>query len=190
MKQAPAWNAISKKYQNHAKVSFADIILESSGIETGPLGSSMELGEAGWPTIRYFNKQTGLDGKPYMQREPGKPICEELGDEATMEQYVINYGVDQDIQPETLEQEAGAEGIDEEEPEEGEEDDPDADHSGGLDCDEIYTWYSSSGVAFDLEACRDRYMQQFDEDGDGQLSQDEFASFVDVLDEAAAKEDL
>jgi len=48
-------------------------------------------GSGGWPTIRYFTKETGIKGGKYKQKTDGA-ICDELGDEETMIAYVNEYG--------------------------------------------------------------------------------------------------
>lgn len=48
-------------------------------------------GAGGWPTIKYFNKETGYEGAPYKQKT-SKAMCDELGDEETMEEYVLEAG--------------------------------------------------------------------------------------------------
>lgn len=45
-------------------------------------------GAGGWPTIKYFNKETGIEGAPYVKKTD-KSMCDELGDEGTMEDYVV-----------------------------------------------------------------------------------------------------
>merc|ERR1712038_201195 len=51
----------------------------------------MGPGAGGWPTIKYFNKETGLDGGTYV-KVTDKAMCEELGDEELMTNYVEEYG--------------------------------------------------------------------------------------------------
>jgi hypothetical protein len=48
-------------------------------------------GSGGWPTIRYFNKETGPEGGSYTQKTDG-PICQELGNVDNMRAYVEEYG--------------------------------------------------------------------------------------------------
>jgi len=48
-------------------------------------------GTGGWPTIRYFNKDTGLEGANYVKKTD-KPMCQELGDEETMTAYIEDSG--------------------------------------------------------------------------------------------------
>eukprot|EP00928_Gymnodinium_smaydae_P061986 TRINITY_DN45937_c0_g1_i1.p1 TRINITY_DN45937_c0_g1~~TRINITY_DN45937_c0_g1_i1.p1 ORF type:complete len:124 (+),score=24.19 TRINITY_DN45937_c0_g1_i1:350-721(+) len=47
----------------------------------------MGAGDGGWPTIRYFNKETGYAGKPY-KKKTDMEMCEELGDEDRMRAYI------------------------------------------------------------------------------------------------------
>jgi len=44
-------------------------------------------GQGGWPTVRYFNAETGVDGAPYKQKT-SKSMCDELGDMEYMRNYV------------------------------------------------------------------------------------------------------
>jgi len=43
----------------------------------GPRGSASP-GAGGWPTIRYYNKETGVDGASY-EKKTDAPMCDELG---------------------------------------------------------------------------------------------------------------
>lgn len=47
-------------------------------------------GVGGWPTIRYFNKETGLGGGTY-KKKTSEAMCKELGDEARMIDYIEEY---------------------------------------------------------------------------------------------------
>jgi hypothetical protein len=67
-------------------VAFGDVNLSEEQIR-----GNMNPGAGGWPTIRYFNKETGPDGKPY-PKKTSKAMCEELGDETYMQAYVEEYG--------------------------------------------------------------------------------------------------
>jgi hypothetical protein len=49
-------------------------------------------GAGGWPTIRYFNAETGYDGKPYTQKT-SKSMCDELGDMEYMRAYITDKAV-------------------------------------------------------------------------------------------------
>lgn len=69
------------------KISFADINLASVSIR----GEPHNPGAGGWPTIRYFNKDTGVDGESYDKRTE-KSVCDELGDDHMMLDYVERVG--------------------------------------------------------------------------------------------------
>jgi len=45
--------------------------------DSGPRGSASP-GAGGWPTIRYYNKETGVDGASYVKKTDD-PMCDELG---------------------------------------------------------------------------------------------------------------
>lgn len=68
-----------------------DVNLSQDSIRKGPNGEAYSPGAGGWPTIRYFNKQTGIAGGEYVKKTD-KAMCDELGDESTMEEYVEEYG--------------------------------------------------------------------------------------------------
>lgn len=76
-------------FANNPDVAFADIDLSVSpmikGAEVGDPGSD------GWPTIRYFTKETGAFGAAY-KKLTTLPICRELGDDHTMIDYIEDYG--------------------------------------------------------------------------------------------------
>lgn len=65
---------------------FADINLSEQSIR-----GNYNPGSGGWPTVRYFNKETGYEGAPYKKRTD-KAMCDELGDEQYMEDYVVDFG--------------------------------------------------------------------------------------------------
>lgn len=51
-------------------------------------GAEQSPGAGGWPTVRYFNKETGYGGKPY-DKKTSKAMCDELGPgEEHMQEYV------------------------------------------------------------------------------------------------------
>jgi hypothetical protein len=54
-------------------------------------GQPYNPGAGGWPTIRYFNKETGKDGAPYAKKTQ-LPVCQELGDVDTMTLFVETAG--------------------------------------------------------------------------------------------------
>jgi len=49
-------------------------------------------GAGGWPTVRYFNAQTGYDGAPY-EKKTDKSMCDELGDMDYMRAYIQDKGI-------------------------------------------------------------------------------------------------
>ena len=77
-------------FAGNPDVMFADINLserDSSVIR----GSPHNPGEGGWPTIRYFNKETGYAGGAYIKKTD-KSMCDELGTLKAMTDYVADYG--------------------------------------------------------------------------------------------------
>lgn len=72
-------------------MSFGDVLLSSEQVRTGPDGGDLSPGAGGWPTVRYFNKETGYDGKPYAKKTD-KAMCDELGDNSYMQAYVEEMG--------------------------------------------------------------------------------------------------
>jgi len=68
-------------------VRFADINLSEAPIRGAPYNP----GQGGWPTIRYFNQQTGKDGAPY-DKKTDEPMCTELGAYDRMVDYVEAAG--------------------------------------------------------------------------------------------------
>jgi hypothetical protein len=68
-----------------------DVNLSEQQIRESPDGDSYSPGAGGWPTIRYFNKETGIAGGAY-QKKTDKAMCDELGDESMMEAYIEEYG--------------------------------------------------------------------------------------------------
>lgn len=67
-------------------MSFADINLSDA-----PIRGVYNPGAGGWPTVRYFNRETGKDGAPY-QKKTSKSMCDELGNDDYMTQYVEEAG--------------------------------------------------------------------------------------------------
>mmetsp|Transcript_2527 Transcript_2527/g.6090 ORF Transcript_2527/g.6090 Transcript_2527/m.6090 type:complete len:144 (-) Transcript_2527:1932-2363(-) len=68
-----------------------DVNLRDEAIREGPNGEPYNPGAGGWPTVRYFNKETGIAGGAYVKKT-GNPMCTELGDEDNMVDYVEEYG--------------------------------------------------------------------------------------------------
>lgn len=54
-------------------------------------GENQNAGAGGWPTVRYFNKETGYGGKGY-DKKTDKAMCDELGPKETyMEEFVEQF---------------------------------------------------------------------------------------------------
>jgi hypothetical protein len=60
-------------FSGNDDVAFGDVNLSEEQIRGGH-----SPGAGGWPTIRYFNKETGLTGASY-EKKTDRPMCEELG---------------------------------------------------------------------------------------------------------------
>jgi len=73
-------------FSSNPDVSFGDINLSQEQIR-----GNHSPGAGGWPTIRYFNKETGYEGAAY-KKKTSKAMCEELGDDDFMQAYVEEYG--------------------------------------------------------------------------------------------------
>jgi hypothetical protein len=67
-------------------VAFGDVNLSEE-----PIRGTYSPGAGGWPTIRYFNKDTGYEGAPY-PKKTSKQMCEELGDDTYMQGYITEMG--------------------------------------------------------------------------------------------------
>lgn len=86
MKQAPNWNAIVKKFAGNEDVVFGDVNLSKNQVRKGSPGAG------GWPTIRYFNKETGYDGGEY-KKVTSEAMCTELGPgKPHLEDMILGYG--------------------------------------------------------------------------------------------------
>jgi len=77
-----------KEFANSDYVAFGDVNLQEEPIRDAKYGP----GAGGWPTIRYFNAETGYDGLPYTQKT-SKSMCDELGDPEYMRAYVSEKAV-------------------------------------------------------------------------------------------------
>lgn len=55
-------------------------------------GVPQNPGQGGWPTIRYFNQDTGYGGAPY-EKKTSAAMCDELGNVDNMRAYVEDYGI-------------------------------------------------------------------------------------------------
>jgi len=77
-------------FKENSDVAFCDVNLSQDQVRTSH-GEQQNPGAGGWPTIRYFNKETGYGGKPY-PKKTDKAMCDELGDNANMQAYVEEMG--------------------------------------------------------------------------------------------------
>ena len=58
-------------------MQFGDVVLSGGGPRGDPHANP---GQGGWPTIRFYNKETGVEGKSYVQKT-SMAMCSELGPE-------------------------------------------------------------------------------------------------------------
>jgi len=68
-----------------------DVNLRDEAIRAGPNGEPWNPGAGGWPTVRYFNKKTGIAGGTYVKKT-SESMCAELGNVDIMTEYVEEYG--------------------------------------------------------------------------------------------------
>jgi hypothetical protein len=68
-------------------VSFGDVNLAEEQVR-----GNHNPGAGGWPTIKYFNKETGYEGGNYVKKDAAAAMCDELGKLENMEEYVTSYG--------------------------------------------------------------------------------------------------
>jgi len=73
-------------YANNKDVAFGDVNLSEEQVR-----GNHNPGAGGWPTIKYFNKETGVEGKAYTKKTSGA-MCDELGNEEYMNAYVEEAG--------------------------------------------------------------------------------------------------
>lgn len=77
-------------FAENSDVAFMDVNLREDAIRQGPNGEAYNPGAGGWPTVRYFNKKTGIAGGSYIKKTDD-PMCTELGKEDNMVAYVEEY---------------------------------------------------------------------------------------------------
>lgn len=70
-------------FKGNPDVVFGDINLSEERIS----GPPHNPGQGGWPTIRYFNKDTGLAGGSYVKKTDD-PMCTELGNKEYLTDYI------------------------------------------------------------------------------------------------------
>merc|ERR1712048_1268358 len=91
MGQAPSWNKVVEAFHGHGDVVFGDVSMGKNQVRTIH-GTDQGAGSGGWPTIRYFNKETGYGGKAY-PKKTSMAMCDELGPkEEYMQQYIEEQG--------------------------------------------------------------------------------------------------
>ena len=77
---------MTQEYTKNEQLVFGDVDLSAgpgkkwpqNDIRASPTGLDMLIGKqqtGGWPAHRYFNRQTGLDGKPYPRKDPNEQMC-------------------------------------------------------------------------------------------------------------------
>lgn len=78
------------KFAGNDDVTFGDVNLGDGGPRGG---EGANPGAGGWPTIRYYNKETGVLGKSY-DKKTDMSMCDELGPkgETYMQDYVEEAG--------------------------------------------------------------------------------------------------
>lgn len=74
-----------KKFSGNPDVKFGDIVLSGGGPRGG---EGANPGSGGWPTIRYYNKETGILGKSY-EKKTSAAMCDELGPKGGLLQAYI-----------------------------------------------------------------------------------------------------
>lgn len=77
---------MAKAFAANKDVAFGDVNLSEARIP-----GNHNPGAGGWPTVRYFNKKTGLAGGNYKKKTDGA-MCDELGKDEMMTAYVEEYG--------------------------------------------------------------------------------------------------
>jgi hypothetical protein len=73
-------------FANNPDVAFGDVNLSEEQIR-----GNHNPGEGGWPTIRFFNNETGYEGKSY-KKKTDDAMCDELGNDMYMSAYVEEAG--------------------------------------------------------------------------------------------------
>jgi hypothetical protein len=78
---------VAKAFAANDDVAFGDVNLSEERIV-----GNHNPGAGGWPTIRYFNKKTGIAGGTYVKKTD-QHMCMELGSLETMTDYVEEYAL-------------------------------------------------------------------------------------------------
>jgi hypothetical protein len=74
-----------KEFAGQDNIVFGDVNLQESKINDPKYG----VGAGGWPTVRFFNADTGYDGKAYEQKTK-KSMCDELGGDGEYLRTFVN----------------------------------------------------------------------------------------------------
>lgn len=77
-----------REFADDSNVVFGDVNLSEEPIRD----PKYSPGKGGWPTVRYFNSETGYDGASY-EKKTSKSMCDELGDLEFMRALVTEKGV-------------------------------------------------------------------------------------------------
>jgi hypothetical protein len=80
-----------KEFGGNDMVVFADVNLSEGRVGTID-GTPQNPGAGGWPTLRYFNSETGYGGKKYEQKTSNR-ICEEMKDPAMVKAWISEFGL-------------------------------------------------------------------------------------------------
>ena len=78
-------------FANNPDVAFGDVNLAEDQVRSTPAGGDHNPGAGGWPTVKYFNKETGYAGRPYKQKT-GDAMCDELGNDVYMQGHIEEAG--------------------------------------------------------------------------------------------------
>jgi len=76
-----------QEFAENDQVAFGDVNLSEE-----PIRGNHNPGQGGWPTIKYFNSETGYEGKHYTKKTDGA-MCDELGNDDNMRAYVMEAGM-------------------------------------------------------------------------------------------------
>jgi len=87
MKQQPGWKQAFESMPENDKVVFAEV----NARESRELASKHQAGAGGWPTLKYYNKETGLAGAKYEQKTQQR-VCDEMKDPSMVAQWVKDIG--------------------------------------------------------------------------------------------------
>lgn len=77
-------------FASNKDVVFGDVLLSENQVRQVH-GEAQNPGAGGWPTIRYFNSESGYGGNAY-PKKTSKAMCDELGDMEYMTAYVTEIG--------------------------------------------------------------------------------------------------